>query len=183
MVRYFCFLMAFGWVLLSQGLKAQTKYKTTTGNVSFFSETPIENIDAHSREVLAAVAVPDNKVAVVIPVKSFQFKNSLMQEHFNEKYMESDKYPKATFSGTINEKVDLNKDGVYKVSVTGKLTIHGVGKERTLDGVITVNKGNAIIVTDFLVKPADHNIEIPTLLFQKIAEEILVKVNLELKKQ
>jgi len=100
-----------------------------------------------------------------------------MEEHFNENYMESEKFPNAEFKGKINEKVDYKKDGEYKVTVTGKLTIHGVVKERTIEGKITIKGDEITISTTFMVHIADHNIEIPSVVVKNIAEDVKVTVS------
>ena len=119
------------------------------------------------------------KLIIVFSVKidKFVFKNSLMQEHFNENYMETTKYPNGEFKGKINEKLDWTKDGVYKVTVTGKLTMHGVEKDRTIPGTITIAGQNISIDSKFDVPLKDHNIEVPKLVIKNIAEIISVKVN------
>lgn len=98
-----------------------------------------------------------------------------MQEHFNENYIESDKYPKAIFKGKINEKIDFTKNGTYDISATGDFTLHGVTKARTLKGKLTVNQGSLNITTDFDVALADHKIEVPQIVFVKVAQVIKVK--------
>ena len=100
-----------------------------------------------------------------------------MQEHFNTDYMESDKYPKATFKGKIQEHIDLSKDGNYPVTVTGELEVHGVKQTRTIPGKITVSNGAVKMTSEFMVKCADHQIKIPQLVFHNIAESIRVQVS------
>jgi polyisoprenoid-binding protein YceI len=160
---------------------AQSKvYKTANGKISFYSETPVENIDAHSSAMTSAINPVDRNAAALVTITSFKFKNALMQEHFNEKYMESDKYPKATFSGIINEEVDLMQAGTYNVTVTGKLTIHGVEQNRTIQATITVKESHQLhLKAEFDVKLVDHNIKIPEIVFHKIAEVIAVKIDAE----
>ncbi len=154
-----------------------TVYKTSLGKVSFFSKTPAMNIEASS-QVLNSIISPDNNtLAFTIQNTSFKFKNSFMEEHFNEKYMESDKYPRSTFSGKINEQVDLRKDGVYNVTATGKLSIHGVEQPRTISGELTISGSTLHLKSSFNVKLVDHKIEVPTLVFEKIAEEIQITVD------
>ena len=99
-----------------------------------------------------------------------------MQEHFNEKYMESEKYPSSSFVGKLNEAVDLSKDGEYNLTATGKLKIHGVEMDRTIPVKATVKDGKLSFVSEFKVKVSDHKIEIPTLVMAKIAEEVSVKI-------
>jgi hypothetical protein len=145
------------------------------GKASFFSEAPIENIDAHSAALASALNTATNEIVFVVPVNSFQFKKALMQEHFNEKYMESDKYPQATYKGKINEKIDWTKDGTYKITSTGAFTVHGVSRERTDTAQAIISQGKIAIEGAFWVKLADHHITIPKLLFKNIAEVINVK--------
>jgi len=149
-------------------------FKLTKGKMSFFSETPAENIDAHS-EVLSAVVTPARKVAISIQVTTFEFKNALMREHFNEKYLESEKFPTATFSGKFDQDLELNLKGSYTGSVTGKLKMHGIEKEYTIPIKLSVpQEGHLDIESEFKVKLIDHGIEVPKLVFEKIAEEIKI---------
>jgi polyisoprenoid-binding protein YceI len=181
MVNKISSILLLCFCLITLQLFAQTTgkiYKTTAGSISFYSETPMENIDAHTKSMVSAINPANKQVAAVIMVNTFQFKNSLMQEHFNEKYLETEKYPKATFSGVINENIDLMKPGTYNVTVTGKLTIHGVEQNRTIKGVITIDNSLKLNLTsDFDVKLVDHKIEVPKLVFKKIAETIAVKLS------
>jgi polyisoprenoid-binding protein YceI len=163
-------------LLSTFGVFAQNAKTATSGTISFFSSTPVEDIDAYTNNVLSKVDFTKKTMAFVIQNNSFQFKNKLMQEHFNEKYMESDKYPQSSFVGIISGDYDIAKDGEYKVSVTGKLKIHGVEQERTIPGSIVVKEGKIVLKSAFKVKVADHKIEIPKLVTSKIAEEIDVKV-------
>lgn len=151
-------------------------YTGKTYDISFFSDGPIEDIAAKSKSAQVLLNTSKNTVAVKVSIKSFDFDKELMEEHFNEKYMESDKYPNATFSGTIKDTIDYKKDGVYKVTVAGKLTMHGVEKERTIQGTITVKGGEISIDCKFTVALKDHKIEIPTLVAQNIAETVEVTV-------
>jgi polyisoprenoid-binding protein YceI len=157
-------------------LKAQL-YSTQSGEISFYSKTPVEDIEAKSKRVLAVLNTEKLTVAFKVDNTSFEFPNKLMQEHFNEKYMESEKYPNSSFAGKINEAVDLTKDGEYPVTVSGKLNIHGVEQDRTIPGKVVVKNGEITVLSDFKVKVADHKITIPKLVVAKIAEEISVNVN------
>ncbi|HRO43794.1 MAG TPA: YceI family protein [Flavipsychrobacter sp.] len=155
------------------------KYMTRTGKVTFFSSTPVENIEAFNNEVSGVVDAKSGDVAFIVPIKSFKFEKALMQEHFNENYMESDKYPKADFKGKISNVGDINfaKDGTYNTRLQGKLTIHGVTKDVTLPGSVTV-KGNSVTANSkFNVKTADYGIKIPSVAENKIAKQIEVTVN------
>ncbi|MCD6064255.1 MAG: YceI family protein [Flavipsychrobacter sp.] len=155
------------------------KYMTRTGKASFFSSTPLENIEAFNNEVAGVVDSKSGDIAFQVPIKSFKFEKALMQEHFNENYMESDKFPKAEFKGKVADigSVNFSKDGTYNVKSTGKLTIHGVTRDVTLPGTVTVKGNTATVSSKFSVKTADHNIAIPKLVEGKIAKQIEVTVN------
>lgn len=153
---------------------AQDIYSSKTATISFFSTTPVENIDANSGVVVTAMNTKTNMLFIKVPIQSFQFKKALMQDHFNEDYLESDKYPDATFSGKVNETVDYTKEGSNNVTLTGKLTIHNVAKDTTVAGTVTVNSGHILMHADFPVKLADYNITVPKLVFEHIAQVIKV---------
>lgn len=159
-------------------ISAQAQYYISqNGETSFFSETPMENISAVNRNVAAVINPITNDVAVKMNISQFKFQNKLMEEHFNENYLETTKFPTATFKGKIIEKIDFSKDGTYNVSVKGTLTIHGVTNEKTMLGKIIIAKDQVSFVGNFDVKLVDYKIEIPTLVFAKIAESIAVKNN------
>ncbi|HEY4797632.1 MAG TPA: YceI family protein [Bacteroidia bacterium] len=168
----------------SMMLKAQI-YMGKTCDISFFSKGPIEDIYGIEHDAKPIYKASDGTVAIKIAIKSFKFDSKLMEEHFNEKYMESDKYPWATFTGKVNEPFDVKKDGVYNITVTGKLNVHGVDQTRTIPGTVTVKGGEISFDSKFPLALKDHKIEIPTLVAQNIAEvqEITVKALLnEVKK-
>lgn len=173
-MKTFLFILAISAASLIQ-LKGQNLYSTSNGETSFFSETPVENITAVNKFGQAILNISNNDVVVQMNMKQFDFPNKLMQEHFNENYIESAKYPKALFKGKINETVDFTKNGTYDISATGDFTLHGVTKPRTLKGKITVAQGAIGIATEFDVALAEHNIEVPKIVFMKIAQTIKVK--------
>ena len=152
-------------------------YMTRTGKVQFFSKTPLENIEAVNNETSCALNASTGELRYIVPVKSFKFEKALMQEHFNENYMESDKYPRATFKGKINEKIDVSKDGTYPVTVTGDLNVHNVTQHRTIPGKVSVKGGVVSMTSEFMVKCADHHITIPRLVFHNIAESLKITVS------
>lgn len=159
-----------------QGLIAQNRYITKKGHVKFFSSALIEDITANNHQVLSIIDIENNEVAVDIPIKSFDFRKKLMQEHFNENYMESEKFPKATFKGSFNGTDDLSNkvDGTYNVNAKGELTIHGVTKQIEVPVNITIKgqKLTAELIFDIAVK--EYDVKIPKLMFNKIAEVIEV---------
>lgn len=170
------FLVTLSILIITQFANSQNLYQITGGNISFFSETPVEDIDAKNEKVKGLINSKTNDVAFVTTIIGFKFKKPLMEEHFNENYMESDKYKTASFKGQIVGDIDYKKEGKYPVKAKGKLNIHGVEKEREIDGIIEVTKNGLNLTCDFSVKVADHDIEIPKLVVKNIAEIIEVKV-------
>ncbi|MBE9463261.1 YceI family protein [Dyadobacter sp. UP-52] len=150
-------------------------YMTKTGQTSFFSETALENIAAVNNQVLVILNTSNGEIAVKMPQRGFHFPNKLMEEHFNENYMETEKYPSAVFTGKIKEPVDYSKDGNYAVNVDGILDMHGVKQNRTFKGQISIAAGQVTLTSNFDIKLTDHKIEVPTLVLAKIAESIAVK--------
>jgi len=144
--------------------------------ISFFSEAPVENISATTQKATSALDTKTSEIAVKVPIKSFEFKKQLMQEHFNENYMESEKFPYATFSGKINGPLEWDRDGRYRVTVAGNLEIHGVKKLYTTDATIEVKGGIITAHAKFNVKVADHDIKIPRIVIKNIAEVVEVEI-------
>ena len=151
-------------------------FSTNKGIVSFNSHAPLEDIFAESKTLNAAINTTTKMVAAKIKINTMTFENSMQQEHFNEKYMESDKFPIGQFSGTITDDVDLTKEGVYNITAKGKLMLHGVGRDREIQLKITVSAASVSVETSFKVKVEQHKIQIPKLVFQKVAEEVEVKM-------
>lgn len=159
---------------------AQQVCSSLACKISFFSSTPVEDINAVSSVAQGAINTQTREVAFRVENRTFIFPNKLMQEHFNEKYMESEKYPASTFKGVINEDIDLTKNGEKKITVTGKLNIHGVEKDRTIPGTVTVKDGLIAVKCDFIVSVKEHNITIPKLVLANVAEEIKVTIDAKL---
>lgn len=150
-------------------------YATQSGETNFFSETPVENISAVNKTVGAILNITTNEIAVSMKMSAFDFPNKLMQEHFNENYMESEKFPTGIFKGKILEVIDYTKIGTYDITAKGQLTLHGVTQARDLKGKLTVDNQKISLVCNFDIKLVDHKIEVPKLVFAKIAEVIAVK--------
>jgi len=153
-------------------------YITTTGEVSFFSKTPMEDIEALNKNVSSIINTSTNEVAVQMRITNFVFPNKLMQEHFNENYLESEKFPSATFKGKIKESVDLTVPGTYPISAVGSATIHGVNRPIELKGTIVSTGSSLALTCQFDVKLVDYKIDIPKIVFAKIAEVIKVSSKL-----
>ena len=163
--------------LLSTSLCAQDKFFTKSGKISFYSKAIIENIEAHNRSVTCVLDTKTGNVVFSVPIKGFEFEKALMQEHFNENYLESDKYPKSDFKGQIvnNSDIDYTKDGVYNAKVKGKLTIHGQTNDIETDGKVTKEGNKISVFTEFNVRLPDYKIKNEKL--QNISNNIKVTVN------
>lgn len=156
-------------------------YQCTTGSIQFKSEAPLELIEARSTQLLGAINPANQTFAWSVDVLSFSgFNSTLQREHFNENYLESTRYPKATFAGKIIEKIDFDKDGVYSVRAKGKLNVHGVEQERIIKGQLERKGRKLHISASFSVPLTDHNITVPKIVYQKIAQEILITVDADL---
>jgi polyisoprenoid-binding protein YceI len=163
-------LMILGVLVLLSNTSFSQLYVCENGKARFYSETPVENIEGISNSVISAINIANNQVQYKIPMTSFVFKWALMQDHFNENYVESGKYPYATFKGKINESIDWTKDGSYDISATGVLNIHGIDKTITEKGTLIISKGVVTIKNSFSVMLSDYNVEIPNLVKDKIRE-------------
>jgi hypothetical protein len=163
--------------LLSFTQAGQDVYTCKNARINIYSSAPIEDIEANSNEAVSVYNAATGELAFSVPIRSLHFQKALMEEHFNENYMESDKYPKATFKGKIQEHPDVTKDGIYPVTVAGDLQVHGVTQNRTIKGQVKVNGGVVSMSSEFMVKCADHHIDIPQIVFHNIAESIRVRVS------
>jgi polyisoprenoid-binding protein YceI len=159
-------------------LQAQVwKNKEKMGKIHFFSSTPMENIEAKSQTASSILNSKTDSVLFLVVISSFEFPNALMQEHFNENYMESNLYPKAMFRGKMKEDIDFTKDGEYTCTAAGNLTLHGISKPYTVTGKFTVKGGEVRLVAKFNIKLADHDVKVPKLVTEKIAQEIATDVD------
>ncbi len=160
-------------LFLTLGANAQ-KYKATESHIRFFSDAPIEDIEAINKDASSVMDLETGNMVFSVPIKSFTFEKSLMQEHFNENYLESDKYPKCLFLGTMNT-TDLS-EGENEVTVSGTMNLHGVKKEMSATGTMTKSGDKIEAEAVFTVLLEDYKIKIPRALFHNIAEEIEVTV-------
>ncbi len=160
------------------------KYMTKGGTIKFSSDTPIEKIEGINRQVNSALDFSTGNFVFKVMMRGFEFEKALMQEHFNENYMESDKYPNSTFSGKITNIKDVNllKDGVYKVEAEGDLTMHGVTNKEKVNGTLEVKAGKVLGVATFNVAPKDYKITIPKAVIKNISETIKVDVTTSMDK-
>jgi polyisoprenoid-binding protein YceI len=163
---------------------SQTRLNITSGAVHFVSDAPLERITATSKALKGLVETSNRTFAFTIDIASFQgFNSPLQRVHFNENYMESGDYPVATFAGKFIEDIDLTVDGTYEVRVKGKLKIHGVEKERIIKSTVHVGQGTMQINSKFTVLLEDHEIRIPKVVTQKIAQVVQVEVSAALTSQ
>lgn len=156
-------------------------FSCDNGYVSFQSEAPLEMIKAESRQLRGVIDPEKQTFAWTVEISTFEgFNNPLQREHFNENYLESKNFPKASFSGKIIESVDFTQDGVYTVRAKGKLQIHGKIQERIIKSQLQINGKRLRVSSSFGALLADHDIRIPKIVYQKIAEEVTVQVEAEL---
>ena len=171
-------------VIFSLRCSAQDSFSTTSGTLSFKSEAPQEVIKAESHNMLGKIETGKRTFAFRVLIRTFEgFNSSLQQIHFNENYLETDKFPEASFSGKIIEPVDFSQPGKIIVRAKGILKIHGMEQERIIKSEMTINGNRIHIESNFSVQLADHNIRIPRIVHEKVATEINVTVVADLTKE
>jgi polyisoprenoid-binding protein YceI len=168
------FLLAMS--LAGMSAHAQELLISKNAVVSFYSSTVLEDIEAKSTTGTSAINPKTSEMLFKVSNTSFRFPKKLMQEHFNENYMESEKFPFSEFKGKLTGAFDVTKNGSYKVSVSGNLNIHGVSKPYSGPAELTVSDGIVTAKASFKVKIADHEIKIPSLVFKNIAEFVEVTI-------
>ncbi len=157
--------------------QSYTVLSTRNGKAYFLSDAPLEMISATSRSLIGVLNTEDRRFSFSIPVNTFEgFNSALQQTHFNEDYLETDLYPQATFKGKIIEEVDLGIPGRYNIRAKGKLNIHGIDSDRIIRCDLDVESGSIKVKAKFTVFLDDHDIKVPSIVNQKIAEEIQVEI-------
>lgn len=166
--------------IFSNSVVYSQQYFTREGKISFYSETPIENIEAHNAKATSVIDLGNGRMEFAVLIKAFQFEKALMQQHFNENYLESDAFPKATFKGAIDDLSDINfsESGEYKVQVSGEMTIHGVAQTLTLPGVFVVKDGEISAHASFDIAVADYKIKVPAIVRENVAKTVNVVVEI-----
>jgi polyisoprenoid-binding protein YceI len=161
------------------GRAAAQKYIDRNGKASFFSSAPMEDIEAHNSQAVSIMDIKTGEIVASMLMKSFNFKKALMEEHFNENYIESNKYPKATFKGKITniQDLDVTKNGKYTLDVAGEITLHGVTKEINVKADAVIENGTVKAKAVFPLVVADFKIEVPRLVRNNIAEKVEVTVS------
>jgi polyisoprenoid-binding protein YceI len=169
------------------GFKAgeNTKIQTHSGRVNFYSETKLEKINSDNNAVISVLDTKTGDVTFEVLINSFEFKKAEMKTQFNEKVMETAKYPKCTFKGKITNLngVDFTKDGIYLCKVEGNINLHGQTKPLVTSGYVMISRGIVTIKSDFSVKLSDFKIKVPATVFDKVAETIFVGVDIPYGKQ
>lgn len=156
--------------------KAQNRFYAEKSAMTFFSDGVIEDIRATNNTVTSIFDLSKMDVAFLVKVKDFQFEKKLMQVHFNEKYMETEKYPKSTFVGSVTG-FNPSKSGVQQVTASGKLFIHGISKDVKIPGTLEKKGSNLLLRSKFMLKLADFNITIPQIIWNNVAEDVEVELD------
>ncbi|MGD0756147.1 MAG: YceI family protein [Bacteroidales bacterium] len=157
------------------------KYMTKNGYIGFFSHTPLEDIRGDNNQVAGILDTSTGEMVFQALIKSFHFDRALLEEHFNENYMESDKLPKSSFKGKITNfsLVDFSKNGTYNVTVEGDLTIHDVTNKVSVKGTVEVVTGGINASSKFEIVPEDYKINIPGIVRDKISKAMEVTVTMK----
>jgi len=176
-------ILLVGIVMIVPFASAQ-KFMTKNGTIRFYSEGQMEKIEAYNHQVNSALDIATGNFVFKVLIKSFEFEKALMQEHFNENYMQSDQFPNSTFNGKVTNLKDINfgKDGVYKTVVEGDLTMHGVTNKIKTNGTFEIKDGKVVGKSTFNVLIKDYNISIPKAVVKNIAENIQIDVNVSMDK-
>ena len=176
MKKFLCLVLILEICLCSE---TQKRFFTKTGIVSFEASTPLETINPVNKSATSVIDITTGQIEFAVLIKGFEFSKALMQEHFNENYMESSRYPKSIFKGIITnlQSIAFSKDGTYPATVKGSLEIHGVKKEITVTGTITVSKDIIKSAAQFNVSISDYNISIPGVVRDKISKTAKVNVS------
>lgn len=172
-------ITAFIVILTTFALRAQHKFFTKSGNISFLSKTALESIEANHKSVTCILDTKTGNMQFAVLVKGFEFEKALMQEHFNENYVESHKFPKSEFKGTIVNNADINyaKEGIYTAQVKGKLTIHGETNDVEANGKMEIRGGKIYSSSSFTILLSDYKIEIPKIVNDKVSNTLKIEVN------
>jgi hypothetical protein len=169
-------------ILLTIAITANgQKFMTKNGYIGFLSHTPMEDIKGDNNQVASILDIASGEIVFQALVKSFHFDRALLEEHFNENYMESDKYPKSSFKGKILNlsSVNFSKNGSYDVTVEGELTIHDVTNKLTVKGTLEVVSGGINANSKFNISPEDYKISIPGVVREKINKNLELTVTMK----
>lgn len=165
-------------VLSTTGVGFGQKFFTKSGEISFLSEAPLETIEARNNQATSVIDSESGAIQWAVLIKAFKFEKALMEEHFNENYMESDEFPKAKFKGKIlnMSEIDFAKEGTQEATVKGTLEIHGVEREVETTATFTMQKGKIKGACSFTILVEDYKIEIPGVVKDNIAKEVDITI-------
>ncbi|MBK9150248.1 MAG: YceI family protein [Saprospiraceae bacterium] len=171
-MRSFLFIW---FLIVANSVSGQWKF---AGKVRFESDAPLEYITAVADKVQGVITPEDGRFAFTVSIKSFEgFNSALQKEHFHENYMDSDKYPLASYSGKLLDPIDISAQGEFVVRTKGKFEVKGVAREKILKHTINIKNGQIQIHSEFTVLLSDFNIHIPRIVLNKISEEIKITVD------
>lgn len=177
-------IVLFILLIVNVNVQAQSIYQVTKGHVEFTSDAPLELIEASCETVQGVLKIEDRTFAFRTPMNKFEgFNSALQKTHFNANYLETAKYPFTIFEGKIIEEIDFSTPGTYNVRGKGRFTCHGLEQERIIKCKLVVKPGSVKVTSEFTVLLDDHDIKIPSVVHQKIAEEIVVVISIDMKKK
>ncbi len=167
-----------GYLLILALNAAQSQKIQFSGEVSFVSDAPLEKIMARSVKLQGVIDLRENVFAFKVPVQSIKgFNSPLQEEHFHENYMETSKFPYATYQGKLLDYINVSKSGIQEIRSKGTFTIHGTSRERIIRNNVEVRNGKIFIKSEFFVHLEDHDISIPRIVQNKISEQIAVSLS------
>lgn len=172
-------LLFFAVILLAYSASSQDRLFTKNGQIRFYSKAPMETIEAINKSTTCVLDTKTGALQFLVLMKGFEFKKALMQEHFNENYVESNKFPKSEFKGRLVNAGEINysKEGSYQAKVKGNLSIHGETKEVETMGTITVSNGKVTANAVFTILLSDYKISIPSLVKDKVSNSVKITVS------
>ncbi len=159
-----------------QSTIAQTIYTSDSSSVSFYSHTPIEDIEAVNAAATSMIEMSMRNIQFQVPTSAFQFENKMMQKHFNDGYLEPRKFPYATFRGKLSDSLDLSIDTIYRVEAIGMLNVHGIDRVGTFKGDFVCRDSIAALRVEFKIILEDHGVKVPGAIFDNVAKEVDVKM-------
>ena len=178
--RFIKFVVIAGAFIFSSALHAQT-FSFDHGEIEFYTASMLSDIEAVSKEAKVNLNPQTGEIEVSIDINSFEFEYDLMKKHFNEKHMESDQFPNATFVGKVAQDLSNGIASEMEIDAPGKLTIHGITREVKLKGTISKENEYVVIKSKIIIVFKDYNVDEPSILSKPVAKDVEVKSKLYLK--